>query len=99
MFLLVPAYPGSPGQKAVKRLCVSVCVCVSAPSDVETAPPPRASDDDRLIGVLSADEHSRTSILAPSVHARALSTSTAQSSPPTALLPLMSTDRCKIDVD
>ena len=28
MFLLVPAYPGSPGQKAVKRSCV--CVCVSA---------------------------------------------------------------------
>jgi len=27
MFLLVPAYLGSPGQKAVKRLCV--CVCVS----------------------------------------------------------------------
>jgi len=27
MFLLVLAYPGSPGQKAVKRLCV--CVCVS----------------------------------------------------------------------
>jgi len=26
MFLLVPAYPGSPGQKAVKRLCVFVCV-------------------------------------------------------------------------
>jgi len=26
MFLLVPAYPGSPGQKAVKRLCVCVCV-------------------------------------------------------------------------
>ena len=24
MFLLVPAYPGSPGQKAVKRLCVCV---------------------------------------------------------------------------
>ena len=24
MFLLVPAYPGSPRQKAVKRLCVSV---------------------------------------------------------------------------
>ena len=22
MFLLVPAYPGSPGEKAVKRLCV-----------------------------------------------------------------------------
>ena len=28
MFLLVPAYPGIPGQKAVKRLCVCVCVCV-----------------------------------------------------------------------
>ena len=28
VFLLVPAYPGSPGQKAVKRLCVCVCVCV-----------------------------------------------------------------------
>ena len=25
MFLLVPAYPGSPGQKAIKRLCVYVC--------------------------------------------------------------------------
>jgi len=26
MFLLVPAYPGSPGQKAVKRLCVCVSI-------------------------------------------------------------------------
>ena len=26
---LVPAHPGSPGQKAVKRVCVCVCVCVS----------------------------------------------------------------------
>ena len=26
MFLLVPAYPGCPGQKAVKRSCVCVCV-------------------------------------------------------------------------
>ena len=25
---LVPAHPGSPGKKAVKRVCVSVCVCV-----------------------------------------------------------------------
>ena len=25
MFLLVPAYPGSPKQKAIKRLCVCVC--------------------------------------------------------------------------
>jgi len=30
MFLLVPADPGSPGQMAVKRLCVCVCVCVRA---------------------------------------------------------------------
>ena len=29
MFILVPAYLGSPGSKAVKRLCV--CVCVSYP--------------------------------------------------------------------
>ena len=26
MFLLVPAYPGSPGQKAVKRLCVCIII-------------------------------------------------------------------------
>ena len=24
---LVPAHPGSPGQRAVKRLCVCVCYC------------------------------------------------------------------------
>jgi len=29
LFLLVPAYPGSPGPKAVKRLCVCVCVCTN----------------------------------------------------------------------
>jgi len=28
MFLLVPAYPGSPGQKAVKQLCVCARVCM-----------------------------------------------------------------------
>jgi len=28
MFLLVPAYPGSPGQKAVKRLCVCVVMAM-----------------------------------------------------------------------
>ena len=27
---LVPAHPGSPGQRAVKRLCVCVCVCVGS---------------------------------------------------------------------
>ena len=26
MFLLVPAHPGSPGQKAVKPLCVCMCI-------------------------------------------------------------------------
>ena len=25
---LVPAHPGSPGQRVVKRVCVCVCVCV-----------------------------------------------------------------------
>ena len=25
---LVPVHPGSPGQRAVKRMCVCVCVCV-----------------------------------------------------------------------
>ena len=28
MFLLVPAYPASPGQKVVKRLCMCVCVMI-----------------------------------------------------------------------
>jgi len=28
MFLLVLAYPGSPGKRAVKRVCVRVCVCI-----------------------------------------------------------------------
>ena len=27
VFLLAPAYPGSPGSLAVKWLCVCVCVC------------------------------------------------------------------------
>ena len=25
---LVPAHPGSPGQRAIKQVCVCVCVCV-----------------------------------------------------------------------
>jgi len=33
MFLLVPAYPGIPGQKAVKRLCVCVRACVRVTSN------------------------------------------------------------------
>ena len=28
MVILVPAYPGSPGKKAVKRMCVFVCLFV-----------------------------------------------------------------------
>ena len=32
MFFLVPAYPGCPGQKAVKWLCVRACVRVGKPS-------------------------------------------------------------------
>jgi len=31
-FFMVPAHPGSPGQRAVKRVCV--CVCVSMPTPV-----------------------------------------------------------------
>jgi len=27
-YLSVPAHPGSPGKRAVKRVCVCVCVCV-----------------------------------------------------------------------
>ena len=26
---LVPAHPGSPGKRAIKRVCVCVCVCVT----------------------------------------------------------------------
>ena len=38
MYLLVPAYPGSPGQKAVKRLCVCVYrkTCVIGHSQLRT---------------------------------------------------------------
>ena len=31
---LVPAHPGSPGKRAVKRVCVCVCVCVCSASYV-----------------------------------------------------------------
>ena len=33
---LVLAHPGSPGQRAVKRVCVSVCVCVNVTGARET---------------------------------------------------------------
>ena len=33
MFLLVPAYPGCPGPKAVKRLCVCVFLYCDAEAD------------------------------------------------------------------
>jgi len=33
---LVPAHPGSPGQRAVKRGCVCVCVCVCRSRAVQT---------------------------------------------------------------
>ena len=36
MFLLVPAYPGCPGPKAVKRLCVYVCVYMWTEQDVSS---------------------------------------------------------------
>jgi len=29
---LVPAHPGSPGKRAIKRVCVCVCVCMCAVS-------------------------------------------------------------------
>ena len=34
--LLVPAHPGSPGKRAVKRVCVCVCVC--GPADAIPKP-------------------------------------------------------------
>ena len=34
---LVRAHPGSPGQRAVKRVCVCVCVCVCSYSKLKTS--------------------------------------------------------------
>ena len=34
---LVPAHPGSPGKRAVKRVCVCVCVCARAAGDIGAA--------------------------------------------------------------
>jgi len=49
MFLLVPAYPGSHGQKAVKRLCVCVLQCSIRPNSntIETL-----TSSDRVINVI-----------------------------------------------
>ena len=33
---LVPAHPGSPGKRAVKRVCVCVCVCVCEASILQS---------------------------------------------------------------
>jgi len=62
---LVPAHPGSPGQRAVKRVCVCVCVCVSLPlpswwlrppsKQTQTSCPPSvplASSARRLIAIV-----------------------------------------------
>jgi len=46
MFLLVPAYLGSAGQKAVKRLCVCVCACVCVRA---TAKPYTSQTNDHCI--------------------------------------------------
>ena len=35
---LVPAHPGSPGQRAVKCVCVCVCVCVTYIGDTVSSP-------------------------------------------------------------
>ena len=38
---LVPAHPGSPGKKAVKRMCVCACVYEAATLELETNHRPR----------------------------------------------------------
>jgi len=35
---LVPAHPGSPGQKAIKRVCVCVCVTTAIYSHIQVEP-------------------------------------------------------------
>jgi len=45
MFLLVPANPSSPGQKAVKRLCV----CVLSQKDAATATPPQVTGTENYV--------------------------------------------------
>jgi len=35
---LVPAHLGSPGKRAVKRVCVCVCVCVTVKSPTHSVP-------------------------------------------------------------
>jgi len=39
-FLVVPAHPGSPGQRAVKRVCVCVCCIVAVQCHIDTSPHP-----------------------------------------------------------
>jgi len=46
VFLLVPAYPGSPGPTAVKRLCVCVCILYLIDSETDSLVP---LDSSRLL--------------------------------------------------
>jgi len=64
---LVPAYPGSPRQRAVKRVCVCVCVCIVAKEDQDTAAGSVEPWTDNLlnlvflkIGPLYANENTQT---------------------------------------
>jgi len=55
---LVPAHPGSPGQRAVK--CVCVCVCVSTTAIKHVA-------DDNFVFSRTAHWHCGTSYMQPGV--------------------------------
>ena len=47
--VLVPAHPGSPGQRAVKCVCVCVCVCKST-IDIDTDTDPTGPDRTKVCG-------------------------------------------------
>ena len=42
---LVPAHPGSPGKRAVKPLCVGVCVCVCVSPELDSTHMHGLADD------------------------------------------------------
>jgi len=60
---LVPAHPGSPGQRAVKWVCVCVCVCILKAVVVFKS---RKS----CITCSAVQQHSRGSWIHPSTHCR-----------------------------